>query len=105
MEADPNPFPELKLFEFPRVRRAVHFLFDHIHSEGLSDHARHEETPRDIGQLALFDLQADVDKQLYRDPLDAVVEKTNRWDDMGNYHNDPYGPLGDPRSIARDGEW
>lgn len=37
MESDRNPLPEIDLF--PRISRVVHFLFDHITSEGLSDHA------------------------------------------------------------------
>lgn len=38
MEADKNPFPKFDLF--PRITRVVHFLFDHIQAEGLSDHNR-----------------------------------------------------------------
>lgn len=36
MEADQNPLPRIDLF--PRVTRLAHFIFDHITSEGLSDH-------------------------------------------------------------------
>lgn len=40
MEADKNPMPEFKLFKpVDKLRRMAHFLFDHIQSEGLSDHA------------------------------------------------------------------
>lgn len=38
MEADKNPFPQLDLF--PRITRVCHFIFDHLQSEGLSDHNR-----------------------------------------------------------------
>lgn len=36
MEKDKNPFPKIELF--PRLSRLTHFLFDHLQSEGLSDH-------------------------------------------------------------------
>ncbi len=37
MELETNRFPKTEIF--PRLSRLVHFLFDHIRSEGLSDHA------------------------------------------------------------------
>lgn len=41
MEADKNPFPKIELFEpMAKLRRLAHFLFDHLQSEGLSDHNR-----------------------------------------------------------------
>lgn len=56
MEADKNPFPNLELFSpMAKLRRLAHFLFDHIQSEGLSDHANRG------GGLAL-------DKALYDQP-------------------------------------
>lgn len=58
MESAPNPFPKIELF--PRVRRLVHFLFDHIQDPGLSDHAhRVVEDPYDPAQMQLgFEEQA-----------------------------------------------
>lgn len=39
MEADPNPFPKLELFNpLDQLKKIAHFLFDHIQSPGLSDH-------------------------------------------------------------------
>lgn len=39
MEADPNPMPEIKLFEIPAIIKKIgHFLFDQFQSEGLSEH-------------------------------------------------------------------
>lgn len=39
MEADKNPFPEFKLITARELLCDVaHFLFDHIHSSGLSGH-------------------------------------------------------------------
>lgn len=70
-----------------------------------------ERQPEHYEQLVLFD----VEKVLGKLAL-------NRWDDMGCYFEgdlnhivvfehghvetyDRYGPLGDSRSIAREGEW
>lgn len=40
METDPNPMPEFKLFKsVDKLCRLGHFLFDHIQSPGMSDHA------------------------------------------------------------------
>ena len=39
MEADPNPMPEFRLLNpVATIKKIAHFLFDHIHTEGLSDH-------------------------------------------------------------------
>lgn len=56
MEKDPNPFPRLELFSpVAKLRRLAHFLFDHIQSPGLSDHANHGGGPM-------------LDRELYDQP-------------------------------------
>lgn len=64
MEQDKNPFPKIDLF--PRLTRVVHFLFDHLQSEGLSSHNSgggpmlDRELYDDPNQLQLdFEAQAD----------------------------------------------
>lgn len=51
MEKDPNPMPHIDLF--PRLGKLAHFLFDHITSPGLSDHANRGGGP--ALDRALFD--------------------------------------------------
>lgn len=59
MEFDKNPFPKIDLF--PRLTRVVHFLFDHLQSEGLSNHGGGPaldkalyDTPPEPEELTLF---------------------------------------------------
>lgn len=99
MESDPNPFPKIDLIPMGyRVRQLVHFLFDHLQHEGISDHANRG------GGAAL-------DRQLYDQPelpmhysdvthtgevwpvierpetaqLDRTAMVQNRWDSEGRY--------------------
>ncbi len=58
MEADKNPLPKFDLF--PRAMRVVHFLFDQLHSEGLSDHANHGGGPA-------------LDEALYEQPEQMII--------------------------------
>lgn len=63
MEKDPSIMPKIDLF--PRVTRVVHFLFDHLHSEGLSDHANRGGAP--ALDRALYDEQAQIDFEAQSD--------------------------------------
>lgn len=64
MEFDKNPFPQLDLF--PRLTRLTHFIFDHLQSQGLSDHANRGGGP--LLDAELYDrnpdqLQVDFEAQ------------------------------------------
>lgn len=65
METDKNVMPRFDLF--PRTMRVVHFVFDQLRSEGLSDH-------NSGGGPAL-------DKAMYEQP--DLFERVNRWDSEG----------------------
>lgn len=58
MEYDKNPMPQIDLF--PRVTRLCHFIFDHLRSEGLSDHNSGGGPALDS---ALYDQPAQPDEQ------------------------------------------
>lgn len=46
LASDRNPMPEIHLFEVPPIIKKIgHFLFDHIQSEGLSEHFK--ESPEE----------------------------------------------------------
>lgn len=65
MESDKNPFPKFELQLLPRTCRVFHFIFDHLQSEGLSEHNRGAAPALDA---ALYDtgheqLQIDFEAQ------------------------------------------
>lgn len=60
MESDPNPFPELKLFEMPeRVRRIGRFIFNRFNTEPLNSGG---------GPM--------LDRELYDTPADNPAQDT-----------------------------
>lgn len=62
METDQNPFPKIELFSpVAKLRRMAHFLFDHIQSEGLSDHFNRGGSPM-------------LDRELYDNPDQLAVD-------------------------------
>lgn len=72
MEADKNPMPRFDLF--PRITRVVHFLFDHLQSEGLSDHANRGGGP--ALDRALYD-DVQVEGFLYDERQGVLFDDRN----------------------------
>ena len=99
---DPNPFPKIELFPEMgyRVRQLVHFLFDHLQHEGISEHKNRGGGPAldralfDQPQLPMHYSDVTHQEEVYPEPLPVIerpeaaqLERTiqNRWDSEGRY--------------------
>lgn len=63
MESDKNIMPKIDFF--PRISRVVHFLFDHLHSEGQSSHNKGGGPMLDEMELPddVIDLRAEIPEE------------------------------------------
>lgn len=80
MEADKNPFPDIKLFRFERLRNAADFIGNVFHL--VFDQVRHEIQP----------YESDHFKPSHEIKDGAHIHRLNRakpvpYDSEGNWHN------------------